>query len=354
MIELGTGNLLKADVEALVNTVNCVGIMGKGIALQFKQAYPENFKAYERACRAGKVRPGKMFIVPTNKTQNPKLIVNFPTKRHWKGKSKIEDIQSGLDALIHDVKELGITSIALPPLGCGLGGLSWSDVKPLIEEAFAEVPAVKVLMFEPTGAPAPQDMPIGTESPSLTRARAMLIRLVEIYGIPGYELTLLEIQKLAYFLQAAREPMKLQYVKEKFGPFANNLNHVLQKLEGHFISGYGDHAAVGKQIHTVPGATEAADEFLRSQPDALERLQRVSKLIEGFETPYGMELLATVHWVATKEDRLAAADCERAVAGVQAWSQRKSTLFTAKHVHKAWQRLHDQSWLQSSPVPAVG
>lgn len=348
MIELGKGNLLKADVEAIVNTVNCVGIMGKGIALQFKQAYPENFKAYAKACRAGDVRPGKMFIVATNKTQNPRFIVNFPTKRHWKGNSKIEDIKSGLDALIQDVRALGITSIALPPLGCGHGGLSWSDVKPLIEEAFAALPAVQVLMYEPTGAPAAQDMPIGTEAPTLTRARAMLIRLVGIYGIPGYELTLLEIQKLAYFLQAAGEPMKLQYVKEKFGPFANNLNHVLQKLEGHFISGYGDDAAVGKQIQTMPRATEVADEFLRSQPDALERLQQVSKLIEGFETPYGMELLATVHWVATQEDPLAIENCDRAIAGVQAWSQRKSSLFTAKHVQKAWQRLHDQSWLQLS------
>lgn len=350
MIELGKGNLLKADVEALVNTVNCVGIMGKGIALQFKQAYPENFKAYEKACRAGEVRPGKMFIVRTNKIQNPKFIVNFPTKRHWKGKSNIEDIKSGLTALIRDVEELGIMSIAIPPLGCGLGGLRWSEVKPLIGAAFSAVPSVKVLVYEPAGAPNPQDMPIGTEAPQLTRARAMLIRLLEIYGIPGYELTFLEIQKLAYFLQAAGEPMKLQYVKEKFGPFANNLNHVLQKLEGHFISGYGDHAAAGKHIRTISGAAEAANEFLNSESDALERLQRVSRLIEGFETPYGMELLATVHWVATQEDLLAVENCDKAVAGVQAWSQRKSSLFTTNHIQKAWLRLRDQSWLQLSCI----
>ncbi len=166
MIELGKGNLLKADVEALVNTVNCVGVMGKGIALQFKQAYPENFKAYEKACRAGEVRPGKMFIVPTNIMQNPKFIVNFPTKRHWKGNSKIEDIKSGLTALIQDVQDLGITSIAIPPLGCGLGGLRWSEVKPLIEEAFSSVPSVKVLMYEPAGAPVPPGAPPTAIEPS--------------------------------------------------------------------------------------------------------------------------------------------------------------------------------------------
>jgi len=152
MIVQGTGNLLEADVEALVNAVNCVGVMGKGIALQFKQTFPDNFKAYEKACKAGDVEPGKMFIVPTNRAQNPKFIVNFPTKRHWKGKSRIEDVESGLVALIRDVEELGIMSIAVPPLGCGLGGLEWSDVKPLIVQAFSVVPAVRVLLYEPAGA----------------------------------------------------------------------------------------------------------------------------------------------------------------------------------------------------------
>ncbi|MCC7530794.1 MAG: hypothetical protein IT342_19885 [Candidatus Melainabacteria bacterium] len=188
-------------------------------------------------------------------------------------------------------------------------------------------------------------MPIRTEKPELTRARALLIRLVEIYGIPGYELTMLEIQKLAYFLQTAGEPLKLQYAKEKFGPFANNLNHVLQRLEGHYIRGYGDHAAVDAQIYALPGASEIAQHFLESQPEALERLQRVSELIEGFETPYEMELLATVHWVTAHEDPLASEQCDRAVAGVQGWSPRKAGLFKTQHIQKAWQRLRAQNWL---------
>lgn len=149
MIESAKGNLLKADAEALVNAVNCVGVMGKGIALQFKEAYPENFSAYAKACRDSEVQPGKMFIVPTKSLSNPKYIINFPTKRHWKGKSKIEDVSAGLEALIADVQKLEIKSIAIPPLGCGLGGLDWSDVRPLIEQAFLKVPSVRVLVFEP-------------------------------------------------------------------------------------------------------------------------------------------------------------------------------------------------------------
>jgi O-acetyl-ADP-ribose deacetylase (regulator of RNase III) len=137
MLESCSGNLLEADVKALVNTVNCVGEMGKGLALQFKQAFPENFEEYRRACQSGEVKPGQMFIVPTGRLTNPRYIINFPTKRHWKNPSRIEAIETGLLALIETVKQFGMRSIAVPPLGCGNGGLAWSRVAPLIEAAFA-------------------------------------------------------------------------------------------------------------------------------------------------------------------------------------------------------------------------
>ena len=152
------GDLLRADTEANVNAVNCVGAMGRGIAAQFKQAYPENFKAYETACKRKEVVPGKMFIFETGQLTNPRFIVNFPTKRHWRGNSRIEDIESGLVALVAEVKGRGIRSIAIPPLGCGLGGLDWKDVRPLIEQAFAGVRDVRALVFEPNDA-GPSDKP---------------------------------------------------------------------------------------------------------------------------------------------------------------------------------------------------
>ena len=139
-------------MEALVNAVNSVGYMGKGVALQFKQAFPENFTAYQKACRAKEVRPGKMFVFETGSIISPKYIINFPTKRHWRGNSRLEDIESGLSALIQEVKRLGIGSIAVPPLGCGLGGLDWKVVRPMIEKAFSDMPEVRVLLFEPAGA----------------------------------------------------------------------------------------------------------------------------------------------------------------------------------------------------------
>src|SRR5213594_4867327 len=127
MIEYKTGDILAEHAEALVNTVNCVGFMGRGIALQFKKAWPENFKAYAAACRRHEVQPGRMFVFETGLLTNPRFIINFPTKRHWRGKSRIEDIESGLGALVKEIRSRGIRSVALPPLGSGLGGLNWAD-----------------------------------------------------------------------------------------------------------------------------------------------------------------------------------------------------------------------------------
>ncbi|MBW8038457.1 MAG: macro domain-containing protein [Planctomycetes bacterium] len=158
MLELTRGDILKADTEALVNTVNCVGVMGRGIALQFRKAFPENFKAYKSACDKKQLHPGIMFVYDLNRLQNPRYVVNFPTKRHWKGKSKIEDIESGLEALVKEIAERNIRSIAIPPLGCGLGGLSWSQVKPMIEKAFDALADVHVFLYEPAGAPAAEDI----------------------------------------------------------------------------------------------------------------------------------------------------------------------------------------------------
>src|SRR5262249_44576987 len=156
------------------------------------------------------------------------------TKQHWKGNSKIPFIKAGLADLVSVIKRLEIRSIAIPPLGCGNGGLEWNDVYPLIKEAMAALD-VRAFIYAPSSAPEASKMLVGTKRPNMTRGRALLIKLIEQYCKPGYRLSLLEIQKLAYFLQEAGEPLKLQFVKDKFGPYAENLNFVLQNIEGHFI-----------------------------------------------------------------------------------------------------------------------
>ncbi len=347
MIEFLTGNLLDADVDALVNTVNTKGVMGKGVALQFKRAYPENYKAYRKACAAGEVKLGRMFVFPTGQLQRPRLIVNFPTKGHWKSRSRLADIEEGLRDLRRVLIEQDVDSLALPPLGCGLGGLSWAEVRPRIEQALADLP-IRVLVFEPHGAPTPETMPQVRERPRMTAFRATLIWLLDRYLAPGESASPLEVQKLLYFLQEAGEPLGLQFAKLHYGPYADAVRHAVERLEGHYLSGYGDGTG-DTSVQLLAGASIEAQAFLEDHPNTFERYARVARLIDGFETPYGLELLASTHWVATRED---APSPGAAAELVRDWSQRKGRLFTDEHVLVAWQRLEDGGWLSGVLVGA--
>lgn len=344
MIKNATGNLLQVDAEALVNTVNCDGFMGKGIALQFKQAWPENFDAYAKACRAKEVRPGEMFIWESGRMVNPRYIINFPTKRHWREKARIEDIRCGLRALVTDIRRLGIRSIVVPPLGCGNGGLDWQDVRPLIESAFAELPDTQVQLFSPAGAPEANAMPINTQRPAMTISRALFVKVMHQYEALSYRLTLLEIQKLMYFLQEAGEPLRLRFEAGPYGPFAANLNKVLERIEGHLIRGYGDSQKPDTEIELLPDAVKEADMFLSEHPLPIARVNRVSDLIQGFETPYGMELLSSVHWVCT-HDKPKASTPESVIESVHRWNDRKSKMFLPAHIRIAHQRLRELDWI---------
>ena len=343
MIEFKSGDILTTDAEALVNTVNCVGIMGRGIALQFKNAFPANFKAYAAACQRREVRPGRMFVYDTGYASNPKHIINFPTKRHWRGKSRLEDIESGLGALVREIELRGIRSIALPPLGAGLGGLDWQDVRSRIESAFRNVVGVHVTVLEPR-VEASEYVNPSTNVPNMTPGRAALLGLMERYlaGLMDPFVTLLEVHKLMYFMQEAGEELKLRYVKAPYGPYAENLRHVLQQIDGHFVSGYSDGGdAPDKPLSLVPGAAEEAAAFLACHEAVQERFTRVAQLVEGFETPFGLELLATVHWVAKETGELSA---ERVIEQVYGWGQRKRQ-FTPRQIGLALDLLIKKGWL---------
>ncbi len=347
MIEYTGGNILHADAEALVNTVNCVGVMGRGIALQFKKAYPKNFKAYEAACQRQEVQPGRMFVYATGELANPRFIINFPTKRHWRGNSRMEDIESGLVDLVEVIRRNNIQSIAIPPLGSGLGGLEWDDVRPRIEKALAALPQVKVLLYEPKGAPTSDKMQHKREAPKMTAGRAALVELMSRYlkGLLDPAVSLLEVHKLMYFLQESGEPLRLQFKAAHYGPYAENLRHVLNAIEGHLVSGYADGGDIPeKTLELVPGAEDEASQFLAHHKATRERFDKVADLVSGFESPYGLELLSTVHWVAKVGE---ARTVDEVTQRVYAWNDRKRQ-FTSRQIGLAMDVLTRKGWVGHS------
>jgi len=350
VIQYKTGDIIADDAEALVNTVNCVGIMGRGIALQFKNAFPENFKAYKLACERHQVQPGRMLVFENTKLGHPRYIINFPTKRHWRGKSRIEDIDAGLLALVDEIKARKIQSIAIPPLGCGLGGLDWLEVRPRIERALSGLENLGVVIYEPRGAPEAHQMVPSNTIPKMTPGKASLILLINRYlsGLLDPFVTLLEVHKLLYFMQEAGQDLRLRYVKARYGPYAENLRHVLKQIEGHWISGYADGGdAPDKHLELVPGALREALAVLDQDGQTRQRFDRVADLVDGFETPFGLELLSTVHWIVRKND---ATTAEKVIELTYAWNDRKRQ-FSAQQISLALQVLSGKGWIQKSFVP---
>jgi O-acetyl-ADP-ribose deacetylase (regulator of RNase III) len=350
MIEFKHGDLLADDAEALVNTVNCVGVMGRGVALQFKNAFPANFDAYVAACRRGEVQPGRMFVFETGQLMNPRFIINFPTKRDWRGKSRLEDIEKGLVALVEEIRARDIRSIAIPPLGAGLGGLDWGQVRLRIINALKEVEDLHAVVYEPVTSPGETPFNRSTTPPNMTVGRALLIVLMDRYlqGLLDPFVTLLEIHKLMYFLQAAGEPLKLKYTKAHYGPYAANLRHVLKAVEGHLVSGYADGGdAPEKQLTLLPGALDDSRAFLEEYPETQANLVRVSNLVEGFESPFGLELLSTVHWVIANENVQSEAD---AIAAIYAWSDHKKQ-FSQRQIAIAFDVLTREGWTETVTSP---
>ncbi len=353
MIELKTGNIVKEDqAEAVINTVNTMGIMGKGIALQFKKAFPQNYTFYLKAFEQKELVLGKMLVFETGTIFNPKYIINFPTKDHWRYKSKLEYITAGLQSLEEVVRKFRISSLAIPPLGCGLGGLRWDEVFPIMEKMFKKMPEVKWIVFEPKGTPKPESMPVATLKPKMTTGRAAVIGLINRYLGTGldYPVSLLEIQKLVYFLTAAGEHLpQVKFEKSHYGPYADVLRHVLERIDGHYTIGYGD----GKNKPTTPinlksNAREEAEEFLETHPTTLSHLETVSDLVDGFASPSGMELLATTHWVVMEENADAENDYHQAIEKIRNWSSRKAQSMKSEHIKIAWEKLRDKGWFERS------
>jgi len=349
VIEIVEGDLLRADVDALVNTVNTEGVMGKGIALQFRRAYPAMYDAYRAACKAGEVRIGQMMVWETGAVTGPRYIINFPTKRHWRARSRLDDVEAGLVDLVRVAREHGLSSIAVPPLGAGNGGLPWDRVRSAIFASLADLKDVRVLLYEPHGAPDARSMVTAAEPKPLTVNRAAFLDLLGRYlaGAMDTKASLIEVQKLMYFLKEAGQPLpRLHFDKAHYGPYADSLRHVLIDTEGTYTIGFGDGTdrPLDSSLTLMPGAWEAVGAALEDQPETRARIDRVIELITGFDSMYGMELLSTVHWLVT-HDGIDPDNPAEVAHQVAEWTQRKAGLFTRPHVDAALTRLRDLEWV---------
>lgn len=353
MITYTQGNLLEADVEALVNTVNTVGVMGKGIALMFKERFPANMAAYAEACQAGRVQTGKMFVTETGELMGPRWIVNFPTKQHWRARSRLHWIKDGLADLRRFINDQQVRSIAIPPLGAGNGGLGWAQVKPLIEQVLGDLDGVNVVVYEPTQRYQNTVKSAGVEK--LTPARALIAELVRRYWVLGMECSLLEIQKLAWFLERAIESealrsLDLRFKANNYGPYADRLRHLLNSLDGSYLRCDKRISDCGplEPIWFNDAKRDKVEVYLKTEAkEYLPALEKTTQVIDGFESPYGMELLATVDWLLARE--CITADSDAVMDGMghwpagPRWARRKVRLFNADATQLALDRLREVS-----------
>jgi O-acetyl-ADP-ribose deacetylase (regulator of RNase III) len=281
--------------------------MGKGIALMFKEHFPENYRDYAAACKAKQVHTGRMFVTERAHLSGPRWIINFPTKANWRFPSRMAWIEEGLVDLRRVIDANGIRSIALPPLGAGNGGLHWPDVRARIEDALSDMPSVEVIIYEPTATYQNVAKRSGTKT--LTPARALVAELIRRYAVLGFEASLLEVQKLAYLLEFAIEragidnPLKLSFKAHRYGPYADRLRHMLDGVDGTFLHCEKRLADAGPLdlVRFEASQQDRISAYLKSEGKAyLDVLEETTALIDGFESPFGMELLATVHWLVNK------------------------------------------------------
>lgn len=339
-MQFTTGNIFDSHAEALVNTVNTVGVMGKGVALQFKERFPLNFNMYASACKKGEVRVGEMFITSTGSFVSPQWIINFPTKKHWMHPSSYAFIDAGLDDLVKQIQQLNIRSIAIPPLGAGQGGLDWNRVKQMIVDKLSPLD-IDIIVYEPVSA---VNSSSASEKTSLTKPRAMILALIAQYRKMGYDTSLLEIQKLAYFLQRmGQHDLKLHYKQYLYGPYAHNLQHLLHELEkGYIVS---EKSILDSKpldlINLVHENTKDITAFVENHCTAEEkvRLSRLFELMSGFESPFGLELLSTVDWIIHTQHNDEALNERVIKEKILLWSKRKDLIFQAEHVAAAQKRL---------------
>jgi O-acetyl-ADP-ribose deacetylase (regulator of RNase III) len=327
MIHYQTGNLLDSEAEALVNTVNTVGVMGKGIALQFKNMFPNNFKLYANACKEKEVKVGKLLVTEEETLlKGKKIIINFPTKTDWRLPSEYNYIEVGMNQLVKVIKDNNIKTIAIPPLGSGNGGLDWNKVKMILEKHLS-VLACEIYIYEPSAAI--QEV-MKKERVKLTPARAMLLSVLYDLVKNGEFVSEFAAEKIAYFLQrfGAGESFKLEFQPNFYGPYSGKVKHVLYYLNGSYIIGYSSKDKKPfEELDLIPNGETDVNEYLKRPENAVhnEVVEKTKRFLSGFYSQFGLELLSTVDFIRQEKH---VSTIETITKELENWSDRKKTLFT--------------------------
>lgn len=325
MIIYKKGNILESEADALVNTVNTQGVMGKGIALQFKNAFPSNYKIYQDICRNGDFQIGDLLIVEENGLiSGKKIIINFPTKTSWRKPSEYSYIEKGLEKLVQVIEDKKFNSIAIPPLGSGNGGLNWEIVKKMIEDKMSHLP-IDVFIYEPNSQITEK---LKEERVQLTDARAMLLFMLYKLVANGEFVSEFSSEKICYFLQrfGAKEHFKLDYKPNFYGPYSGKVKYVINYLNGSYIMGY---SSMDKKpfetLDLVSDGFEKVESYILSKPELVQIVNRTESFLDGFYSEFALELLSTVDYISLNKETF---DLEIIKSELESWSERKRTLFS--------------------------
>ncbi|KEQ30342.1 phosphatase [Pedobacter antarcticus 4BY] len=335
-----TGNLLEAETQALVNTVNTVGVMGKGIALQFKERFPQNFKIYADACKKGLVKVGRMLIVNEHTLEGEKIIINFPTKEQWFKKSQYRFIEEGLQALAQEIRTRNIKSIALPPLGCGNGGLNWEKIKPMINHYLSGLEGVEIVVFEPNEAVKEiLQNEQQKKQVELTPGRAMLLYALFRYERLGEVASIFAANKLAYFLQESGEKLKLQFTAYTYGPYAQAVEKVLYSMNGKYLTGLEQmQARPFEPLKLNWEKLAEVESYIKTSlsDDQKQRIENIFQVIDGFESTLSLEILSSIHYLLSEDPKLSQ---KQLLSKIQTWNDRKRQMIKEEYIEIAVEHL---------------
>lgn len=333
MLKYTTGDLLKSKAEALVNTVNCEGYMGKGIAYQFKLQYPDNNADYVKACKNGSLKVGTLHYFQ----EKGKIIINFPTKDKWREKSNIEYIEKGLNELVKLIGQLSIKSIAIPPLGSGNGGLVWADVKKVLEKKlFVISDTVEILVYEPSKNYSSQP----TVEPKLSTSALVLMEIKN--GLKRFNK--LRLQKTAYFVDVFSEKKYFNFVRHTFGPYDHSIDIISKNIK-EFQKFHGTKSTdEAKRILYNKIISETVENRLS---ELLAPIERAYAYVNQIESDYELECLSTICFLIQENYDLPE---ELIVQKFKSWSKDKAVRFPENVIYSGIDKLYNSGIIEKSLV----